>query len=338
MRLLLAAALLLGVAAAPATAHLSPPSIAAVTVPTAGSGSVRVTLPDRQSATGAPMAECVFSFETNAGLKKAVAAEPEPAAAASGRVDPATVAAALSGACVSSTSDYWTYELCFGQHLRQFHASDIYMLGRGVAVPTAGTTTGGPPALVMEGGDMCAALNPAKPRSVKLNLACKRNAVTPQLTAISETSTCAYEAQVATNRVCADERYPVLPDNYAVPQARSAAPGPLDTGSEDWFVEITELDAGSDGESVLMCQAYSLEYRATSVTNLRFATVQLKVNKLTGSSATNRQLPASYRTATARAPGRIDVDPSFLKPGYGSIALDDLADYEGSFSFLKVYA
>jgi hypothetical protein len=240
--------------------------------------------------------------------------------------------------------------LCFGRHLKQFHGSDVYILARNDAARMPGDTH----ALLMEGGDICAALNPPKPRSVKLNFACKSNAATPQLTSISETSTCFYEVQIATDRVCSDDSYPVLPDNFVVNNGRGpgAAPGPLDTGSEDWYVEISELDApaNADGSAaasqdpIVMCQAYSLEYRATSVTNLRFAQSELRITKLQGSTASHRsdveQLPQPYRGYTARAPGRVDVDPKFLTLGYGVLALDEqaAAEYEGSLSFLKIYA
>jgi hypothetical protein len=96
---------------------------------------------------------------------------------------------------------------------------------------------------------------------------------------------------------------------------------------------------------VSMCcalQAYSLEYRATSVSMLRFAKFSLKVTKLQGSSATNRhdvaQLPRAYQGYTARQPGRVDVPAQYLRVGYGALELDETAAFEGSLSLVKVYA
>jgi hypothetical protein len=76
------------------SAHVAPPTVAAVTIPTVGSGSVRVSLPDRRSPTAGatPIAECTFTWNTNAGMKKAAVEEvaataPPP----KGRIDAATV-------------------------------------------------------------------------------------------------------------------------------------------------------------------------------------------------------------------------------------------------------
>lgn len=170
---------------------------------------------------------------------------------------------------------------------------------------------------------------------------------TPQITTISETTTCFYEIQIASDRFCGDKTFPVLLGESPMARGGGAASGPLDTGSEDWFVEMVELE-GSGGdddgkaEPVLMCQAYSLEYRATSVTNLHFSRFDLRVTKLQGSSATNRrdvtQLPRQYQRFTARQPGRVDIEASYLRAGYGQLALDEDSDYDGSLSFLKIYA
>ncbi len=167
---------------------------------------------------------------------------------------------------------------------------------------------------------------------------------TPQLTSISETSTCFYEVQVSTDRVCGDETFPIVSADFPVQGGAGGGGGggaatALDTGSEDWFLEMVELDGGSEGEdSVVMCQAYSLEYRATSVQTLRFASMALRINRHREGRTEVAQLPAPYRGYTARQAGRIDVDPSALRVGYGAIALDEQAEYEGSISLVKIYS
>jgi hypothetical protein len=253
---LLACSLLVLASVPAAHSHYAAPSAASLTIDTVGEGSVRVTLADRRSATGAPLAECALTFETSPGGLSAktpaqVEAETTLAATSSSqRIDVATIAAALETSCVSSNSDYWTYELCFGKHFKQYHGSDVYMLGR---TQSSSSIKNGH-ALMIEGGDMCGALTPPKPRSVLMNFACKKNANIPQLTSISETSTCFYEVQVATDKVCSDESFPVVTQEV---QHSSAATGPLDTGSEDWYIELVEVhSAESDAESepLLMCQ------------------------------------------------------------------------------------
>ncbi len=179
MRSLQSAACIALLLAAPLScvAHVTSPSSTSLTIDIAGRGEHRVTLPDRKS--GATLAECVFTFETSpdGGAKKAAsaaaaAAELAKQAQASGRVDVATVAASFAGACISSNSDYWTYELCFNKHFKQFHGPDIYVLARDQA--TVSTNNGH--SLAMGAGDMCMALQPPKPRAVKMNFACKKNA------------------------------------------------------------------------------------------------------------------------------------------------------------------
>lgn len=156
------------------SAHYTAPSSASITIHTSGQGSTRVTLPDRRSSTGAPLAECTFTYTTNEGgvARKKEAAVVPVAESTPGRIDAAAVARALEGACVSSTADYWTYELCFGKHFKQYHGGDVYMLGR---VQSATSIQDGH-ALMMDGGDICAALTPPKPRAVKMNFACRASA------------------------------------------------------------------------------------------------------------------------------------------------------------------
>lgn len=328
-----------------ASAHYASPTASAFTIDTVGEGTARVTIPDRRSAKGAPLAECSLAWETSAaGMAKSAATMAAEAAAAakssSERIDVASVAASLEGSCVSSSSDYWTYELCFGRSLRQYHGSDMYVLAR----TQSHTSIKGGKSLRMDNGDVCTALDPPKARSVLLNFACKRSASSPQLTSIVESNTCVYEVQVATSRVCADDTFPVVTNDVTRSSQNS---GPLDTGSEDWFLELVELEApaAAEGEApqepVLMCQAYSLEYRATSVTMLKFARFSLKVTMLQGVGSTRRevaQLPPPYRGYTARQPGRIDVEPAHLRVGYGALELDDESHFDGSLSFVKVYA
>jgi hypothetical protein len=131
--------------------------------------------------------------------------------------------------------------------------------------------------------------------------------------------------------------------DFIAPSSAGGDSGPLDTSSEDWFLEMIELDGinGDADSTVVMCQAYSLEYRATSAHTLRFQKMELRINRPDRNSLTTTttdHLPRPYRGYTARTRGRIDVDPSVLLFGYGVLALDQQADYEGTFNFVKIYA
>ena len=119
--------------------------------------------------------------------------------------------------------------------------------------------------------------------------------------------------------------------------------------AEDWYLELVELSTGDEtSEPILMCQAYSLEYRATSVKNLRFAEFELKITKLQGDPNDHRsnvgQLPKEYQHPIARRASRVPVPRSELDINYGHIALKKAhsnsadTDYDGQLSFVKVYA
>jgi hypothetical protein len=337
----LALACLLSVLSLPLVAsHYASPSVRSLTIHSVDSGSAGVTLADRKSK--GPMAECSFVWTTN---ENGVAEKPVEVAVVEktgpGRVDVREVARAHDGGCITSTADYWTYELCFGKHLKQYHGADVYWLAKmdaGQQLDLASDAM----SFNMGKGDMCDALSPPAPRSVKVNWACRESATTPHIVSIAETSTCVYALQVASSEVCRDARFPVIANDWVPPN--QGASGPLDTGSEDWFLELTELEASDEnGEPILMCQAYSLEYRATSVKSLKFARYELKITKLQGDAKKHRsqieQLPREYQLPAARRASRQPVSTKHLSSAYGHVALAPKADgYDGALSFLKVYA
>jgi hypothetical protein len=164
---------------------------------------------------------------------------------------------------------------------------------------------------------------------------------TPQIITISEISTCVYVIQVASSLMCRDSSFPVIAANF-VP---SSTPVAMDTGSEDWFVELVELESsGEHADPILMCHAYSLEYRATSVKNLKFVSYELKITRLQGDTKSHRsqiaELPREYQTAVARRASRVPVDAAHLAMAYGQVALapSTESEYDGALSFIKVYA
>jgi len=351
--------------------HFTSPSTASITIQSVDSGAARVSLLTPGSTV--PKVECVFTYRTGAETSSALkrkederkAAEEEAKKKATGGgIDLSAVVRGMEGMCITSTSNYWSYELCFGRYLKQFHGGDVYMLGRTQHVQ--------PTNMLLEGGDMCAALNPPQPRKVNVRFACREGATTPLLTSISESSTCVYDIEVSTARVCGDARFPLVSGSLPSSMSGSAPAEPLDLGSEDWFIEIVELESAIEPQdmqqrdavitsaisspsvsssssatrsSVYMCTAYSLEYRATTVRSLHFESFDLRITPLqTAAPSQHRKtiedLPAAYRTYTARQLARIDVPPRAIKVAYGNIARDETSDeeYDGTLSYLKVYA
>jgi hypothetical protein len=123
----------------------------------------------------------------------------------------------------------------------------------------------------------------------------------------------------------------------------------MDIGSEDWYLELVEVDGqvGEKGsnelsaEPILMCQVYSLEYRASSVKNLRFSEFKLNINKFQGSNHRSiDSLPREYQSSIARQPGRRLIKRENLEESYGSVRMgaEILDDYDSTLAFIKVYA
>jgi hypothetical protein len=358
-------------------AHYSAPSVGDLTIHAVAEGRVTVTIADRRKARsgsqGGPLAECVFTYKTTEKGAQAPAVEAPKvfkteSVPIAGSVDVVDVARQLEGACISSTSDYWTYEYCFGKYFKQYHGGDVYWLAR-QSSGAALTLQADRKSFVMAGGDICTTLSPPAPRQVKVTWACRKNAhvsrvcnkfisrlqqegmyadiccflfdlfgcvQTPQIVSISETSMCVYQIQIASALICRDSSFPVLADDWVPPPSSSSAPGPLDTGSEDWFVELVELESKDEqGEQILMCQAYSLEYRATSLKGLRFSEFELKINRLQGESTSHRsessQLPREYQTPVARSvthhqalSGRQEIDRNQKRFSFAFLSLCSL--------------
>lgn len=92
--------------------HYTAPSIADVTIHSVASGSIVVQLPDSKRPESI-RAECKFTYRTDEnGARQVATPKPVPTTpVANGRVNVIDVAKQLEGACISSTSDYWSYEV-----------------------------------------------------------------------------------------------------------------------------------------------------------------------------------------------------------------------------------
>ena len=212
-----------------------------------------------------------------------------PAASAGGRLTDLSLMALVSRwPCVRRTEGYWTYEVCFDKgKVIQFNGPDVYTLATQYSDPQGGLR--GSTALTGINGQACEARKDFK-RQVKLNLHCSRSPqakTTPVLYSIQETATCVYAFEIATDAVCGDARFPVVHDSALhaaaapAPSAPPPRPDPLSTGdmaSEDWVLELVQLDNGA-----LMCSVFSTEHRAAS-SKLVFTSFALEINKAVAGS------------------------------------------------------
>ncbi len=156
---------------------------------------------------------------------------------------------------------------------------------------------------------------------------------------------CTYEATIATPHVCKlgpdFERVHVASQNsVAAPPSNTplmSVQGAGDSdGSEDWILQLSELDDGR-----FMCSAYTHELRSAG-SKLKFAQFEFTVQ------VENLPLPASVPAQSTqvfivRAPGRLDVPYSQLqlaaspRPQRAS-QIKGAPSFDGELSLLKVYA
>eukprot|EP01116_Phalansterium_solitarium_P001065 TRINITY_DN10864_c0_g1_i1.p1 TRINITY_DN10864_c0_g1~~TRINITY_DN10864_c0_g1_i1.p1 ORF type:complete len:415 (-),score=136.73 TRINITY_DN10864_c0_g1_i1:77-1321(-) len=117
----------------------------------------------------------------------------------------------LSNSCLYRLAGWWTYEFCFGRHLRQYHQEfdkpvregEEFFLGKTQVLPGVGhkeyyavTYTGGTPCDITH-----------EPRSVEVQFICSPDQIPSAIIDIKEPASCTYIVQVATNLVC---RHPTL--------------------------------------------------------------------------------------------------------------------------------
>ena len=143
------------------------------------------------------------------------AADAEKAAAA--------MPAMLRGKCLHHESDWWTYEICFGRSVRQYHQAkqgetdenDSFSLGRFVA--PSSTASHGHMLQRYRGGDECAVGSGTK-RSTEVHLRCTTEARALTLESITEPHTCHYLFRVSVPKQhckVEDAEYVVADDDSA---------------------------------------------------------------------------------------------------------------------------
>jgi len=257
---------------------------------------------------GGGKATCTFTYQTSP-LAEVVPVEPEPTPSKK-QVAAQSVFKDLQGQCATHQSDYWTYEVCVGRSVRQFRADDSYMLGNDASFNSKDNVQ------VYSNGHTCDALPNRPARKTTVRLACQESAKAIRIASIHETSMCVYDLTLATNKVCGDSAYSVINNVDMGP------PPALDSGSEDWVMELVELEDGR-----LMCSAYSLEMRSIS-SKLTFKKFDLSIS-------TTAQRPPMPTEFTARHPGREPCGSDEVELTNGHLRNANM--FSGKLSFVKIY-
>jgi len=255
---------------------------------------------------------CVFKYSTGEPIvvlpkQEEVEEEAEP------RINFASVAKRFQGSCIERVLGFWTYQMCFGGELKQFHDADVYVLGRTSEVKLN--------LIMYRDGDMCEAFKPKdQPRAVDVSFGCLPNAeARPILFSVTETATCEYSVVIGTKLVCGDSTYKILDEAVAFTENPH-----VDDGSEDWFLEITHLDDGR-----VMCSAYSTEFRSAG-SQLFFQSFSLEISASDSIAAS----VTPFSQFTARHPGRTPCSPSEVVLSSNRIENSD--EFDGRLAFLKI--
>lgn len=230
--------------------------------------------------------------------------EAAPAKVKSSGVRVEDVVDQLRGQCASGVSGYWTYEVCIGDKIRQYHGADSYMLGefKGVSGKK----------IQFDQGLPCDPPSNPTPRRVEVSLACSEN---PAIQLISEPSTCQYTMTLCTPLVCSDSSYPKL---MAAPSGGGgAAP---DDGHEDWILQVR---AGDDGS--VTCSARTTEIRPAG-SHLSFSSFSLTLDSDAGS--------VDVEQGSARRMGRVPLSGEELAVEGNSIK--NGGKFKGKLSYLEL--
>ena len=133
------------------------------------------------------------------------------------RIPESQLLAPLKDECVYKAEGWWTYEVCYGSHVRQFHADPKtqqvlaeFFLGR--ESPSSSSSSSPSPPLggryseEYVGGTVCDLTG--KPRKTTVFFACSPSGLN-SLSAVSEPATCEYTVTLSTPLLCAHDEYAV---------------------------------------------------------------------------------------------------------------------------------
>ncbi|XP_071962419.1 endoplasmic reticulum lectin 1-like [Antedon mediterranea] len=147
--------------------------------------------------------------------------------------------------CVYKIEPYWTYEMCHGKHLRQYHEEKLpgneiklveYFLGRYEAPAITESVPKSIPTKKIDGKDMpyyevlfsngtLCDIKPKKARLTRLRYVCDPLARN-ELANIEEVSTCEYEGLVLSPTLCSHPQYKIkeVPENHIKCQPLAGSP------------------------------------------------------------------------------------------------------------------
>lgn len=215
----------------------------------------------------------IVSINEDPPLHYSVAVAVRDAALCEALPSPASIVAPVNETCFSLADGWWSYSVCLGKSITQFHVGSsgeqeattvigTYAASAGEALEAASLDL--PAAVVQEYGDgtPCDAAS-GKPRRARVRFVCAprppgsgaSGEVTYTLQGVREPSTCSYEFTITSSAAC---RHPELPP----PPGRSRAPpgpssfihcspwdpaNPVPAGKED--VEVEEEEAGAEGDA-----------------------------------------------------------------------------------------
>lgn len=171
-------------------------------------------------------------------------------------------------------SGYWSYEICFDRAVRQFHDSEIYNLGIFKEVDNDRLE------LIFDNGSPCEAQVNKTPRTLRVKPQCDPMA-TIQAVKVEEAQVCSYVLYVATNKVCGDERFPMVSR-----KSEDSEDGDGD-GSEEWVLSLSRTQGGG-----FLCQTFVHSH----IHDVVFEAAQLSIAFVNSAIASQYQCSYSART------------------------------------------
>ncbi len=165
----------------------------------------------------------------------------------------------LQGRCMIKTKEYWTYEVCLNQRIKQSHGGDIYELG------SYSQTDPVTAVQLFDRGTMCDGIGGKKvPRTALVKFACNDGGTESVFYSIEEPAVCSYLATVVTPAVCVDPDFPRIKVTGQI-ETQQAGPAAADDGHEDWLLQLSE---SLDGK--ITCMARSTEVKDSTLFFTKF--------------------------------------------------------------------
>ena len=175
----------------------------------------------------------------------------------------------LNEICIRKTIDYWKYELCFENEIKQVHGQIHHSMGRYAGLEGVFQ--------LYDEGTPCEARSEKKGRRSKVEFLCDRQL---RIRSVEEVSTCSYLVVVGTPIVCGTADFGIAPADDDMDAAQQIQ-------DELWMLEISQ---GGKGRVDCNVRALTGDVRAKperpSLTTLEFARFDLEVSLSSDSPTT----------------------------------------------------